>query len=75
VLASSAKLLWMEGLNWMRNPSNGNKTSIKSERETLLCKATGKVGHRQQKRYRAEHGAHGRETPCIEIYPNAHLQI
>lgn len=66
--------LGMEGLDWIRNPGNRNKTSITSEEEILLCKATAKVGHRQQKRYGAEHGARSRETPCIEIYPRVHPQ-
>lgn len=39
--------LGIEGLNWIGNPSNGNKTSITAEKEILLGKATAKVGHRQ----------------------------
>lgn len=37
----------IEGLNLIRNPRNGNKTSIKAEKEIFLGKATAKVGHGQ----------------------------
>lgn len=61
----------MEGLNWI-SPSNGNKTPIISEKEILLCKAIAKVGHEQQKCYRAEHGAHSREIYlALRIIPRS----
>lgn len=50
-----------------RKPSNGNKTSVISEKGILFCKATAKEGHRQQKCYRAEHRAHSRHLTPIFI--------